>query len=363
MLTKWETLFLLIMTLPIMGHVVILPLMLDVAGRDSWISILISLPVAFLVAIAIYRLRVKYPKGEISDIFRSILGKFFGTVLTIVFIFYFLFLTIFSFVLVIDFIYISFLPETPRWALMVWFLIAFVYAAIKGIKRIALTAGILSIIAMISGHTVTFLDTRMKEWSQLLPMFEFGLEPIIWGALLLISIWNELLLLLCVPIQNIREKGMFLLWSIGILLNALMMFSTMTGSITIFGLGQADNFIYPALEAVRIVSLGFVDRFDIYGLLLMALGSYIRCSLYFRIAYDLTTTKITSKWGKGSWFTGFVLVVFFSTFYLSSDYFRIEQLYAIYAYMIILLPIPFILLSIHSFKKRSTRKNEVRQKG
>ena len=152
--------------------------MIDIAGRDSWISILISLPVAFLFAISIYRLRVKYPKVEISYILHSLLGKIFGRLISIVFILYFLFLTIFSFVLVIDFIYISFLPDTPRWALMVWFLIAFIYAAIKGIKRIALTAGILSIIAMISGHTVTMLDTRMKDWSQLQPMFEFGFSPI-----------------------------------------------------------------------------------------------------------------------------------------------------------------------------------------
>src|SRR5690606_4070135 len=125
--------------------------------------------------------------------------------------------------------------DLPLLAILVWFLIFFVYVAIKGIKRIALTAGILSIIAMVLGHTVTLLDTRMKDWSELQPMFEFGWSPILWGSLLLTSIWIELLLLLCVPIQNIREKRMFLLWSIGILLNALMMFSTTTGSITIFG--------------------------------------------------------------------------------------------------------------------------------
>ncbi|XIH35886.1 hypothetical protein C1N70_26680 (plasmid) [Cytobacillus firmus] len=63
--------FLLVMTLPIMGHVVILPLMLDVAGRDAWISIFLSLPVAFTLAISIYRLRLKYPKQNISDMLHN----------------------------------------------------------------------------------------------------------------------------------------------------------------------------------------------------------------------------------------------------------------------------------------------------
>lgn len=355
MLTKWETLFLLIMTLPIMGHVVILPLMLDVAGRDAWISIFLSLPAAFIFAIAIYRLRLKYPKETISDMLHNVLGKFFGTMLTTVFIIYFLFLTIFSCALLVDFVYIAFLPETPRLAILVWFLIFFVYAAMKGIKRIALTAGILSIIAMVTGHTITLLDTRMKDWSQLQPMFEFGISPILWGSLLLVSIWIELLLLLCVPIKNIREKRMFLLWSIGILLNALMMFSTTIGSITIFGLGQADNFVYPALESVRIISLGFIDRFDIYGLLLMAVGTYMRCSLYFRIAFDIIVTKVSSKWIKRIWFSVLVLLVFLGTYYLSREHYRLDKTLNIYAYMIVLFPIPFLLLCISFFKERTKR--------
>ncbi|MBO0999656.1 endospore germination permease [Bacillus sp. SD075] len=356
MLTKWETFFLLAMTLPIMGHIVILPLMLDVAGRDAWISIFISLPVAFMFAIAIYRLRLKYPKQNISDMLHNLLGKPFGTLIMMVFIIYFLFLTVFSFALLVDFVYIAFLPETPRLAILVWFLIFFVYASIKGIKRIALTAGILAMIALVTGHTITLLDTRMKDWSQLQPIFEFGWSPTLWGALLLVSIWIELLLLLCVPIQNIREKRMFLLWSMGILLNALMMFSTTTGSIAIFGLGQADNFVYPSLESVRIISLGFIDRFDIYGLILMAVGSYIRCSLYFRISYDITVSKVSSKWIRRFWFTGFVLLVFLGTNYLSKEHFRLEKMLNIYAYMVILLPIPFLLLG-RSYLKEKTRQS------
>ena len=356
MLTKWETLFLLVMTLPIMGHVVILPLMLDVAGRDAWISILLSLPVAFMFAIAIYRLRLKYPKQNISDMLHNLLRKPFGTLIMMVFIIYFLFLTVLSFALLVDFVYIAFLPETPRLAILVWFLIFFVYAAIKGIKRIALTASILTIISMATGHTVTLLDTKMKDWSQLQPIFEFGWSPILWGSLLLVSIWIELLLLLCVPIQNIREKRMFLLWSIGILLNALMIFSTTIGSITIFGLGQADNSVYPALESVRIISLGFIDRFDIYGLLLMAVGTYIRCSLYFRIAYDITVSKVSSKWIRRCGFTGFVLLVFLSTNYLSKEHFQLDKTLDIYAYMIVLFPIPFLLLGI-SYLKGKTKQS------
>lgn len=352
MLTKWETLFLIIMTLPIMGHVVILPLMLDVAGRDAWISILLSLPAAFAFAYAIYRLRLNHPDINLSEMLHLLLGKWFGRGIITLFILYFLFLTVLSFSALVDLVFIEFLPETPRIAIVIWFFIFFIYAATKGIKRIALTAGVLALIGLITGHTVTLMDTPKKEWSELQPLLEFGWSPALWGSLILISIWTELLLLLCVPMKNTHEKRLFLLWTIGILLNVLMMNSTITGVITIFGLGQADNFTYPAQEIVRIINLGFIDRFDIYGMILMTFGSYIRCSLYFRLAYEMSISQSSSKWRKWILFSICAVLIFFGTLYVSKEHFRIEKAINLYTYMIVLFPIPFLLLFISSLKKR-----------
>lgn len=270
----------------------------------------------------------------------------------VVFLGYFLFLTIFSFALLVDFVFIGFLPDTPRVVILIWFLIFFIYAAVKGIKRIALTAGVLAVISIFAGHSITLLDTKLKEWGELLPVLEYGWEPVLWGTLLLISIWVELIFLLFIPIQNIKAKRMFLMWSIGIFLNALFMFSTFTGSIAIFGLGQADNFTYPALESVRIISLGFIDRFDIYGLLLMSIGIYLRCSFYFRIAYNITVKKISSKWIRRILFGMITLLVSISAYLISEEHLRVVNTLNIYAYMVVLYPIPFILLGISSIKKR-----------
>ncbi|MEN1966774.1 endospore germination permease [Lentibacillus sp. N15] len=346
MLTKWETLSLIIMTLPIMGHVVLLPVLLDITGRDAWISAILSAPAGFLFIVAIYRLRSKYPKQPVSDIFKQILGPFFGTIMMIIFIVYFLFLTIFSFSILVDFVYIAFFPETPRIAILIWFLIFFIYAALKSIKRIALTASVLTLIAAILGPLITFLSTPHKDWSQLLPIFEYGFSPTLFGALLLVNFWIELLFLLCVPVQYVREKGIFLYWTIGIALNLIMILSTSTGVITIFGINSAGEFTYPALNILRVISFGFIDRFDIYALLLLCLGVYIRCSLFFRIAYTITTTKISSKWIKCSWFTGFILLIVPFTYYITEEHFRVDFATNIYAYTFVLYPIPFLLLGI-----------------
>lgn len=352
MLSKWETAFILIMTIPIMGHVIILPLMLDVAGRDSWISVIISLPAAIIFLYAIYKLRLKYPTLYINDLLKELLGKWFGRLMTLLFIIYFLFLTIFSYAMLIDFVKIGFLDTTPYFALMLWFFIFMIYAALKGIKRIALTAGILALIALITGHTLTLMDTPKKDWGELLPILEFGMSPVILGALILLSIWIELIILLFLPIRDIKEKHYFKIWLFAIFIVAFTMNSTTTGVVMIFGLGQATNFQYPAQELVRIVNLAFIDRFDIYGMILMTFGNYIRCSLFLRIAYEMTTHAKPSKWRKRIVFTLFSLIIFICTYLIVIRHFRVEYAIDVYAYMIILYPIPFILLAIATFKQR-----------
>lgn len=354
LLTKWETLFLLFLTIPIMGHVVILPIMLDVAGRDVWLSILLSLPFAILFAFAIYRLRIHFPNTEIKDILVQLLGKWFSKAVILLLIFYFSFLMVFSFAALVDFTFIEFLPSTPRVAILTWFWIFCIYAAVKGIKGIALTAGVLAFFSIIIGHIVTLLTSPEKEWIQLRPMIEYGWSPVLLGTLIIVSIWMELLLLLCVPIKNIHEKRFFLIWVIGVLLNAIMMLSTTTGVIAIFGLDQAENFLYPASEGIRLITLGFLDRFDVYALFAMTFGTYIRCSLYLRLTYELSISKTTSKWGKRAIFAVFAIAAFFGAMFTVKDHLEVERLVIIYTYMIFLFPLPFFLLGISWLKRRKT---------
>src|SRR5699024_4970032 len=105
-----------------------------------------------------------------------------------------------------------------------------------------------------------------------------------------------------------------------------------------------------------LINLGFIDRFDIYGMILMTFGVYIRCSLFFRIAYELSLPKDLSKWTKRIIFSLFAVVRLLSTFYLANEHFRIEKSIIIYAYMVILFPIPYVLLLISWMKKIKHRR-------
>ena len=354
MVNKWGMFFLLLMTLPIMGHVVILPLMLDVAGRDGWISIFLALPLGILFAWSIYKLRQKYPAPDFLAAFRAQAGGWLVLPLRILMIVYLLFLSVYSLACITDMVHIAFLPGTPIWLLTAWFMLFCFYAVHKGVRSISLISTLLGIVGMITGHTVTAMATPRKELANLLPVLEFGITGPLIGTMVLCSIWIELLFLLVIPIENIREKRLFLLWVIGVLLNGLMMMSTLTGAVMIFGFGQADEFTFPALETVRIISLGFIDRFDIYGMMLMSFGCYIRISLYLRLAYHLMLHKKSENtaWGKALlWLLGICVAV--AAYFLAEEHYNMIKTSVFYSWMVFLYPLPFVLLLCsHWIQKR-----------
>lgn len=356
MLNRWETFFLIVTTVPIMGHVIILPLVYDVAGRDSWISALLSFPIGLGLIFVIYRLRLKYPNHDFPEIAEHILGSFLGNILVMVVVIYFLFLSAFSAAALADMIHIAFLPETPIWALVIWFSLFCLYAASKGAKIIAMTAMFIGFFAVITGHSISFIDFSQKDAHNLLPLFEFGFAPILWGTVVLISVWIELLFLLFLQLKNVRQERFLRFWMVGGLGICFTMISTMTGTVMIFGMGQTDNFNYPALETVRIITLGFIDRFDIYGLILMSFGCYIRTSLFFRLCYEqITSNKVKRRWIRRGVFWGLGLLVSGLAIYIAQDYLRVEYFTILYTNALIFTPIPFLLLFLSRLKKKDIK--------
>lgn len=354
MVTKWETFFLIILTLPIMGHVVLLPMAFNLAGRDSWLSALVAFIIGVVFVWILYRFRKKYPRESIRTSFILILGRYLAHFTFVVLTIYFIFLTSLSIISLVDMVNVVFLPATPIWALILSFLLLSMYGASKQVKGIALTAGILFFTVMFTGHSITFINFRERDFFDMLPLLEYGWKPVFIGAIFLSNVWMELLFLLVIPFQNIRERGLFTVWIVGLLANVIMMLSTMSGTIMTFGLGQAERFVYPALEIIRIIDIDFIDRLDVYALILMTFGSYIRGSLFFKLSHQQIKCLMPSckKWVSHTCFILLGVVVGVLTYFMGETRLRFESSLIVYSYSIILFPLPIIWLIISIIRKK-----------
>lgn len=358
MVNKWQGFFLLAMTLPIMGHVVLLPFAIDLAGRDSWMSALLSFPIGCLFMYGIYKFRLMYTKKYVHDSLNDLLGTAISKAIMVVFFIYFFFLAALSLAAVVEMVRAGFLVATPLFVLTLIFLLLSMYGSRKTVKGLALTATILFFMVMLTGHSITFINFPERDLYDLLPFLENGWTPVLLGTILLSNVWIEALFLMVIPIKDIREKRLLLIWCLSVLANVTMMLSTMSGAIMTFGLGQAESFAHPALEIVRIVNLNFIDRLDVYAVILMTFGSYIRCSLFLKISYRKVRGLFNIQGKRIKWGVFLLLSILMGVgaYYMAETRARLEYTVIVYAYTIILYPLPFILLLIAKIRQKKGKK-------
>jgi spore germination protein KB len=128
-----------IMTVIISTADIFLPAVVaTIAGRDSWISVIIATAEALVVAAVAVALALRFPKKTIIQICQIVLGKWVGWLIAFI-LFYNMFLFLFansvSSVSVI--LKVVFLPNTPLSVFIILMVLISAYAVNQGIEVIA----------------------------------------------------------------------------------------------------------------------------------------------------------------------------------------------------------------------------------
>ncbi|MFF3022383.1 endospore germination permease [Gottfriedia sp. NPDC057948] len=301
--------FILIGSTGLINHVIIIPMVLDVSGRDSWITILLS-SVSLLFLIPILYFIQKRMNGE--QLFQWLKGNFgrFITYPLMAMILLYLFSS--GVVLLKETLtFLSFyLPMTPRVLLGATFSIICFYNAKHGIQSIGLTAGILLPIVILLGFFVMTANIPHKDYSFLKPYIEYGTSPVLKGMVYPISGFIEIAFILFFHHHlNEKIKVTTLIW-IGITFVILTLGPTI-GAITEFGPFVAAKQRYPAFEEWRLVSIGrYIEHLDFLSVYQWFVGAFIRLSLLTFLVSDIfqvTNKKVNS--GLKLFFLGWVTLI------------------------------------------------------
>ncbi|MEB3102564.1 GerAB/ArcD/ProY family transporter [Ferviditalea candida] len=277
-----QTVFLCSLILPVTGHMLLLPTMFALSGRDAWISILLTVPIGILYGFMLYRLHSLHPSLTMVQMLERALGRWVGKLLATSLLAYFFFMMVITLYGLYDFIENIFLPETPAWAISAAFYLVVLYALFVGIESIARISEPLLLIILFTGDTIMIATQPEKNYKVLFPLFEHGYLPVMTGILVTTALFGETILLTMLKMKKDYAKSKSLLFNYTILvfLITFMFVGTIISPLTIFGLEQVKNLEYPAQSVVRMVSFGFIDRFDIYGIGVMVVGSVIRMSTF-----------------------------------------------------------------------------------
>lgn len=263
----------------LLNHVIIIPMILKVAGRDSWISVLIGVVVSFIWIPLLYLIMKRTSHHHLFEWIQERWGKTVSFLLSGVVSLYLLFSSVVTLKDMLTWTRASYMPMTPIFPLLFLFVVICFANSFSGIQSISITAGILIPVVVVLGFFVMSGNFHQKDYHQLLPLMEKGWSPVLQGIFYGGAGFVELVYLLLMQhhLRNPMQMRTLFLTSAciaGLTLGPLM------ASVAEFGAFEAASQRYPAFEEWRLLYIGrYIEHVDFLSIYQWLTGAFIRISL------------------------------------------------------------------------------------
>lgn len=149
--------------------------------QESWIPVLAGIVVSLPIIWIYLSISKKYPGKSIIEINDAVFGKIVGKVFSAIYIFFFLSLAALNSSIISNFLLDSVLPETPKLAILIFFISLCAYAVSKGIEPVArcstLFVFIILAVVIVNG-TLMIKDMKLDNF---LPVFSLPFKKYVQG--------------------------------------------------------------------------------------------------------------------------------------------------------------------------------------
>ncbi|WP_156906566.1 endospore germination permease [Alteribacter aurantiacus] len=293
-MTQFQTVhfvFIILLSTGLFAHVQIIPLLLNVAGRDAWITPIFALiPLLLWVYVISKKVRVLNGKS-VTEYVRSRTTKKVYFVMMGPFVGYFLFQ---ASVTTADLVYWSqntFVPFLPFSLIAFVLVLLCTYAASRQFSALAISSFFLLPLVAILGFFIAVSNTSKKDYTLLLPLMENGVLPVLEGTVISFLPLFELVLCLFFLSWLKKRVSFVALIITGAILVGLIAGPT-AGAIAEFGPSYATLFRYPAYEQWRLLTIGkYVSNVDFLAIFQWFSGAIIRIGLFLYLTALIVSRK------------------------------------------------------------------------
>ncbi len=230
------------------------------AENDAWISIIIGGIGIHVLIWMIYKIMEK-SNGDITDVHRTIFGKWIGGLLSFMLIVYFILLAITVLRTYIEVVQVWVFPEMRTWAFSLMFLFLIYYIVIGGFRTVT---GIAFIGVVFPFYIILSFVFPMQYsiFENLFPIMDHSVKEILVSAKdLTLSVLGFELLLMYYPFIKDPKKSQK--WAhLGNMVTIIIYLIAMIVSLTYFALEQLETHIWASITMLKIVQLPFVERVE-----------------------------------------------------------------------------------------------------
>lgn len=282
-----HVIFLSMTVIGLKNHVTIIPPLLQDAGRDGWMTVILATIVIFPWIFLLMYIHKKSKQESIMEWLLVTVGKRTTTIIRYVTAFFLLILAAFTLAETLQWITGTFLPETPLLLMLIIFTILCILLASTNLQTIVIVNALVLFWVVVLGFFVAITNIQVKDYELLLPFLEHGVSPILFALVYPASGFIELLLLLF--LQH-KVKTPFKWYHFAIMLFILMglTLGPLIGAITEFGPDEAAKQRYPAYEEWGLVSIGrFIEHIDFLSIYQWLTGAFVRVGFILYVAIDM----------------------------------------------------------------------------
>jgi len=277
-------LFFLIITMVISTVDIFVPAFIaQEAGNDSWISAILAGVAIFPITFILLKLYHRYEGYTLIEICKKAAGKFFGTIIGLLYILYFMVIAFSVSSEMGQVIKTAFMPLTPNWVFVIISILVSAYAVGRDIEVIARINEILLPLGLAVLEFLLLVNINDFNFGYFLPVLKEGFIPPIRGSLIILGWMSEPVAILQVlPFVN-KPENMNKAVYFGMLMVCI---GIMSGTLiyALFG-PLTELLLIPSLEFARFASLGkYLYNFDLLIMAIWVTGIFVKIMVFYHVS-------------------------------------------------------------------------------
>ncbi|WP_240414117.1 GerAB/ArcD/ProY family transporter [Paenibacillus periandrae] len=252
------------------------------AERDAWYLVLMGGAFGLFNIFVFAWLDRLFPGKNIITISISLLGRWIGSLVAALIIFYLIDVSTWTLREFAEFFIIALDPTTPQ----VWYMIACAlmcsYAVYHGLEVFARVSEIIFIVTLITFIGIYLLLVNQYHAEYLLPILENGLIQPLKGLMVAISWYGDLMFISMIlkHVRKTEQSSYYAAGAVG-LIACILLLSVMASTL-IFGWRTTSTFTYPSISLIQNIRIFTnIERFDALLIAVWVMSSFIKITVYF----------------------------------------------------------------------------------
>ncbi|WP_432666327.1 endospore germination permease [Wukongibacter baidiensis] len=252
------------------------------AKKDIWIAIILSLLIAFPIALMYARILYIFVDKDLFKICEICFGKIIGKGIIIVYTWFFFHTGVLVLMNLNLFLGTVSLVDTPKIITMICIVILCTWIVKEGVEVLGRWSNFFkrAFIALIIG-TIVFLIPEM-DINNIRPVFYEGIEPVIDGAFGTFAFPFTQIVVFAIVLKNFKTKrSPYRIYIRGLLIGGILILAISLMNLLVLGIDHAASVYYPSHKSATRIEIGTViHRIEILITAGFIIGAFVKGSIY-----------------------------------------------------------------------------------